>query len=50
VPLPALSDVRRRDDRLRIVIGGGIFALPPLVASTSGSVSWMFFAWVWAPC
>jgi len=29
-----------------IVIGGGIFALPPLVASTSGSPGWMFLAWV----
>jgi APA family basic amino acid/polyamine antiporter len=28
-----------------IVIGGGIFALPPLVASTSGSLPWMFAAW-----
>jgi amino acid transporter len=28
-----------------IVIGGGIFALPPLVASTSGSPVWMFAAW-----
>jgi amino acid transporter len=28
-----------------IVIGGGIFALPPLVASTAGSVPWMFGAW-----
>jgi amino acid transporter len=28
-----------------IVIGGGIFALPPLVASTSGSLGWMFAAW-----
>jgi APA family basic amino acid/polyamine antiporter len=28
-----------------IVIGGGIFALPPLVASTAGSAKWMFGAW-----
>jgi len=28
-----------------IVIGGGIFALPPLVALTAGSVSWMYGAW-----
>jgi APA family basic amino acid/polyamine antiporter len=28
-----------------IVIGGGIFALPPLVASTAGSNLWMFGAW-----
>jgi len=29
-----------------IVIGGGIFALPPLVASITGSVEWMFYAWL----
>jgi basic amino acid/polyamine antiporter, APA family len=28
-----------------IVIGGGIFSLPPLVAATSGSVDRMFVAW-----
>jgi len=29
-----------------IVIGGGIFSLPPLVASITGSVEWMFYAWL----
>lgn len=29
-----------------IVIGGGIFALPPLVASTAGTPAWMFGAWI----
>ncbi|MCX8004185.1 MAG: amino acid permease, partial [Burkholderiaceae bacterium] len=29
-----------------IVIGGGIFSLPPLVAGIAGSPSWMFVAWV----
>lgn len=29
-----------------VVIGGGIFSLPPLVAGISGSVEWMYAAWV----
>ena len=29
-----------------IVIGGGIFSFPPLVAGMTGSVEWMFGAWV----
>ena len=29
-----------------IVIGGGIFAFPPLVAGMTGSVEWMFGAWL----
>lgn len=29
-----------------LVIGGGIFAFPPLVASITGSVEWMFIAWL----
>jgi basic amino acid/polyamine antiporter, APA family len=29
-----------------IVIGGGIFSMPPLVAGTTGSVPWMMFAWL----
>ena len=29
-----------------IVIGGGIFSFPPLVASMTGSVEWMFGAWI----
>lgn len=31
---------------LGIVIGGGIFAFPPLVADLTGSVAWMFAAWL----
>ena len=29
-----------------IIIGGGIFPFPPLVAGMTGSVEWMFGAWV----
>lgn len=29
-----------------VVIGGGIFSLPPLVAGITGSVEWMFGAWL----
>jgi basic amino acid/polyamine antiporter, APA family len=29
-----------------IVIGGGIFSLPPLVAGMTGNVEWMFYAWL----
>jgi basic amino acid/polyamine antiporter, APA family len=29
-----------------IVIGGGIFALPPLVAATAGSLFWMYGVWI----
>ncbi|HQR22345.1 MAG TPA: amino acid permease [Burkholderiaceae bacterium] len=29
-----------------IIIGGGIFAFPPLVAGMTGSVEWMFGAWL----
>jgi amino acid transporter len=29
-----------------IVIGGGIFSFPPLVAGMTGSVGWMFGAWI----
>jgi amino acid transporter len=45
VPLPALSTFDAAMIVCGIVIGGGIFALPPLVASNSGSVGWMFVAW-----
>jgi basic amino acid/polyamine antiporter, APA family len=45
-PLPALSTFDAAMIVCGIVIGGGIFALPPLVASTSGTVGWMFAAWV----
>jgi APA family basic amino acid/polyamine antiporter len=44
-PLPALSTFDAAMIVCGIVIGGGIFALPPLVASASGSVGWMFGAW-----
>jgi APA family basic amino acid/polyamine antiporter len=46
VPRPALSTFDAAMIVCGIVIGGGIFALPPLVASTSGSTGWMFLAWV----
>jgi amino acid transporter len=29
-----------------VVIGGGIFTLPPMVAGLAGSVEWMYGAWV----
>ena len=29
-----------------IIIGGGIFTFPPLVAGMTGSVQWMFGAWL----
>jgi amino acid transporter len=29
-----------------IIIGGGIFSFPPLVAAMTGSVEWMFGAWL----
>jgi len=29
-----------------VVIGGGIFSLPPVVAGITGSVEWMFGAWL----
>ncbi len=29
-----------------IIIGGGIFSFPPLVAGMTGSVEWMFGAWI----
>jgi amino acid transporter len=29
-----------------VVIGGGIFSLPPLVAGITGSIEWMYGAWV----
>jgi amino acid transporter len=45
-PLPALSTFDAAMIVCGIVIGGGIFALPPLVASTAGSAGWMFGAWV----
>lgn len=44
-PLPVLSTFDAAMIICGIVIGGGIFALPPLVASTAGSPQWMFGAW-----
>ena len=44
-PLPALSTFDAAMIVCGIVIGGGIFALPPLVASSAGSSAWMFAAW-----
>ncbi len=44
-PLAVLSTFDATMIVCGIVIGGGIFALPPLVASTSGSTPWMFAAW-----
>src|SRR5512139_693730 len=29
-----------------IIIGGGIFTFPPLVAGMTGSIEWMFGAWL----
>lgn len=45
-PRPALSVFDAVMIITGIVIGGGIFSLPPLVAGISGSVQWMFVAWV----
>jgi APA family basic amino acid/polyamine antiporter len=44
-PRPALSTFDAVMIVCGIVIGGGIFALPPLVASLSGSPAWMFVIW-----
>ncbi|HUD27096.1 MAG TPA: APC family permease [Burkholderiaceae bacterium] len=46
VPLPVLSTFDAAMIVCGIVIGGSIFVLPSLVASTAGSVDWMFAAWV----
>jgi amino acid transporter len=45
-PRPALSVFDAVMIICGIVIGGGIFAFAPLVASLTGSVGWMFGAWV----
>ncbi len=45
-PRPALSVFDAVMIVCGIVIGGGIFSLPPLVANLSGSAGWMFAAWV----
>jgi len=44
-PLPALSTFDAAMIVCGIVIGGGIFSLPPLIASISGSADRMFAAW-----
>jgi basic amino acid/polyamine antiporter, APA family len=46
VPRPALSIFDAVMIITGIVIGGGIFAFPPLVAGMTGSVEWMFGAWL----
>lgn len=45
-PKPALSVYEAVFIIAGLVIGGGIFAFPPLVAGITGSVEWMFAAWV----
>lgn len=45
-PKPALSTFNAVMIMLGIVIGGGIFAFPPLVADLTGSAGWMFTAWL----
>ena len=45
-PRPALSVFDAVMIITGIVIGGGIFAFPPLVAGMTGSVEWMFGAWI----
>jgi amino acid transporter len=44
-PRPVLSVFDGVMIVIGIVIGGGIFSLPPLVAGISGSPQWMFIAW-----
>jgi amino acid transporter len=45
-PRPALSVFDAVMIITGIVIGGGIFSMPPLVAGVTGSVQWMLVAWV----
>jgi len=45
-PRPALSVFDAVMIIAGIIIGGGIFAFPPLVAGMTGSVEWMFGAWL----
>jgi amino acid transporter len=45
-PKPALSVFDAVMIITGIVIGGGIFSMPPLVAGITGSVQWMLVAWV----
>jgi len=45
-PRPALSVFDAVMIVTGIVIGGGIFSMPPLVAGVTGSVQWMLLAWL----
>jgi amino acid transporter len=45
-PRPALSIFDAVMIITGIVIGGGIFSMPPLVAGVTGSVQWMLVAWL----
>ncbi len=45
-PVPTLSIFDAVMIITGIVIGGGIFAMPPLVANVTGSVQWMLIAWI----
>lgn len=44
-PKPALSTFDAVMIIVGIVIGGGIFALPPAIAGLTGSLDWMLIAW-----
>ncbi len=46
VPRPALSVFDAVMIVTGIIIGGGIFSFPPLVAGMTGSIEWMFGAWL----
>ena len=46
LPKPVLSIFDGWMIIIGIVIGGGIFSLPPLVAGSAGSAEWMLFAWL----
>lgn len=46
VPRPVLSIFDAVMIITGIIIGGGIFAFPPLVAGMTGSVEWMYGAWL----
>jgi amino acid transporter len=45
-PRPALSVFDAVMIITGIVIGGGIFAFPPIIAGIAGSAQWMFIAWI----
>ena len=44
-PRPALSVFDAVMIIVGIVIGGGIYALPPAIAGLTGSFDWMLIAW-----